>query len=330
MKKIIGIFVLVIMGSSALIYVVHDNHVSSVYPVLPGEVYRSAQLDREGVELAITSNGIRSIINLRGGNDGKQWYKDEKDVAAANNVTHHDMSFSPHGLPPRRSVRQLADLLMATEKPTLVHCKNGSDRAGLASAIAMLLQEGQSLPSVSKHVSYNYLAFDPDSTGRLFYKQYDEWLQAKGLAHTASRFRDWLDNDYVDDQGNFLYYIDTINGTVWLNGTRYEDGYSFILKRSKDDSLVIGGWAFDEKAMQPVQEVSLWLDSTHLGIAQYGVQRPGVAALYEHKGLVPSGWHYSQSLNTIANGCYALSLELTREDGTSWRSQPQARICIED
>jgi protein tyrosine phosphatase (PTP) superfamily phosphohydrolase (DUF442 family) len=329
MKKLVGTFLLIAIACSGWLYYTFTNHVKSVYTVIPDQVYRSAQLNRTSVKSAIIDKGIRSIINLRGGNTSKQWYRDEVEVSETLGVVHHDLSFRPQGLPVRRSVRELARLLQITQKPVLVHCKNGADRAGLASAIALLQQEQSSMDESAEHVSIKFMAFDPDSTGKLFYQQYSDWLREKGFSHSVEQFARWLEQDYIDDRGNFLYYIDAINNTTWKNGTQYEDGYSFKLVRHKDNALALGGWVFDEQKTAPVEKVELFLDNEIAGVARYGLPRADVAAAFQLSDLSEIGWHYSKPLEEIGDGCYQLSLAFIGQNGRRWHSPPQARICIE-
>src|SRR5262249_3162393 len=62
--------------------------------VVAGEVYRSAQLDRGDLDYAIAKYGIKTIINLRGAADGKDWYDDELRAAAAGGATVHSIGMS--------------------------------------------------------------------------------------------------------------------------------------------------------------------------------------------------------------------------------------------
>ena len=64
------------------------------HPITPGEAYRSAQLDRDELEYYIKKYNIRSIINLRGENPNKPWYKEEAQVSAELNVAHYNISLA--------------------------------------------------------------------------------------------------------------------------------------------------------------------------------------------------------------------------------------------
>src|SRR4051794_32961625 len=60
--------------------------VGNFHTIIPGRAYRSAQLSGDDLRDAIKSNGIRTIINLRGRNPWMDWYKDECAIAHELNV----------------------------------------------------------------------------------------------------------------------------------------------------------------------------------------------------------------------------------------------------
>jgi protein tyrosine/serine phosphatase len=105
------------------------------HEVLPGKLYRSAQLSGERLGEEIDRYGIKTVINLRGENAGKGWYDDEVRATVAHGATHVDFGMSASkDLTPEKTQRLLA-LLKTAEQPILVHCMSGADRTGLASVI---------------------------------------------------------------------------------------------------------------------------------------------------------------------------------------------------
>lgn len=328
MKKTLTLLVLVIITFSTLSYLVYLKHINSVYDVIPGKVFRSAQLDKDAIESTVNGKGIRSIINLRGENPGNEWYRDEIEISESLGVLHHDLRFSSMGLPPRNSVKKLINLLQTAERPVLVHCKAGADRAGLASIIALLLHDTSGLDEIAKHVSMRYLALRPESTGKLFYKQYSDWLMMSKTRHTTKQFLKWLETEYVDDKGNLSYYIDKISGIAWKNGKKYTDGFSFIVDRKKTDMLTINGWLFDRKLGNLVKRIEILMNSKPVGNVQYGQSRPDVAKVF-NSSVLNTGWNFRKSLRGFRNGCYDLALGVERLDGSRWVTPPEARICLQ-
>ncbi len=105
------------------------------HEVLPGQLYRSAQLSGARLGEEIDRYGIKTVINLRGENVGKGWYDDEVAATAAHGATHVNFGISARkDLTPEKT-QQLLTLLKTAEQPILVHCMSGADRTGLASVI---------------------------------------------------------------------------------------------------------------------------------------------------------------------------------------------------
>jgi hypothetical protein len=75
----------------------------------------------------------------------------------------------------------------------LIHCQWGSERTGLVSAFATLLQPGATLADAQSQFSIRHL-FVPVKDGKLMLAhldQYAAWLQNHGWTHSPERFRTW-------------------------------------------------------------------------------------------------------------------------------------------
>ena len=48
--------------------------------VVPGRVYRSAQLSGEALSARIREHGVRTVLNLRGPNPDETWYRRERQA----------------------------------------------------------------------------------------------------------------------------------------------------------------------------------------------------------------------------------------------------------
>src|SRR5262249_32009458 len=49
----------------------------NVHTVVPGQVYRSGQLDPDELERTVRAYGVRTVVNLRGRGDPAPWYVNE-------------------------------------------------------------------------------------------------------------------------------------------------------------------------------------------------------------------------------------------------------------
>lgn len=148
-------------------YFMHLQSNGNFHTIAEGEAYRSAQPTGADLVKWATENGIRSVINLRGPHEGTPWYDDEIAASDALGLRHYDFGMSASkGLTTDQAVRLVA-LMRAAPKPVLIHCKAGSDRTGLASALYLAdrgssedLAEGQ-ISLRFGHVSIPYTAAWP-------------------------------------------------------------------------------------------------------------------------------------------------------------------------
>jgi len=312
------------VGAAYYFFVARDN----LHAVVKDQVYRSAQLDQETLSEVIERHDIRSIINLRGNHPSKAWYKEERSTANKYGVKLYDIDLSAIGLPPVTDVVKLKRLLQNVDTPILVHCRGGADRTGMASALVLLLDDETSLETAWQQLSFKYYNFMPRSIGKLLLSQYQDWLANTKLTHSSNRFALWLENDYVDENGNLRFYIDQINHVMWKRGTQYEDGYKYIIDRDVSPELEISGWAFDIHNQRLVKGVDIYLGKQLLGSADYGYAYAGVAGYFRNDLYMDSGWMFRAPIHDLNAGCYDLFLEIKRLDATTWRSTPQARICL--
>ena len=105
-----------------------------------GGVIRAAQMSPADLAGTIEARGVRSILNLRGEHPGQAWWQEERAVAEAHGVQYISVSLSARHKPDLAAMRHLAALMRDAPKPLLIHCLQGADRTGLASAIYELSQ----------------------------------------------------------------------------------------------------------------------------------------------------------------------------------------------
>lgn len=108
--------------------------VGNFHTVVPGQLYRSAQLDAGQIAEMQKTYGIKTIINLRGPSSAR-WYTQEVAEAERLGVNHIDFTLSAQRELTQQQVEELVALMRDAPKPILVHCKGGSDRSGIASAL---------------------------------------------------------------------------------------------------------------------------------------------------------------------------------------------------
>ncbi|MDL2409180.1 tyrosine-protein phosphatase [Rhizobium calliandrae] len=116
-------------------YLAVVNLGDNFHPVIPGELYRSAQLTPKQLETYVHNNGIRTIVNLRGENKNQTWYDQEIDAARRLGVEHIDFKMSASQILTADRADQLVSILRSAPKPILIHCQAGADRTGLVAVI---------------------------------------------------------------------------------------------------------------------------------------------------------------------------------------------------
>lgn len=172
---------------------------SNRHAVIPGKVYRCAQPTGDDLRQQVRALGIRTVLNLRGTTPWDPWYRDEAGTTHALNVSQEDVTLSAQALPPPAELRRVVEVLDRTEYPVLVHCKQGADRTGLVSAVALLLYTDATLAEAKRQLWPLYGHWPVGRTVAMdrFFDLYAGWLAARGEGHSRERFRHWVLAEYT-------------------------------------------------------------------------------------------------------------------------------------
>lgn len=170
----------------------------NVHEVQAQRVYRSSQLSPVRQARLIASARIRTVVNLRGCCADFAWYQAECAVSHNAGVAQEDVFLSATRLPAPSEVRQLLAVLLHTEYPILLHCRQGVDRTGLAAVMVQLLCDGVSLPEALQQLSvrYGYVPCNGTQKMRRFFGLYEQWLAAHEINHSPVLFRHWAEREY--------------------------------------------------------------------------------------------------------------------------------------
>lgn len=174
--------------SLGLVYLLTKDN---IHAVIPGEVYRSAQLDDAKFSKLIEKYQLKSILNLRGAHPDKAWFKAEMKVSQAYGIKHYDLPMRAHKAPSAEQLTQLLHILKTAPRPLLIHCKAGADRTGLASALTLILN-GAPLRQAKHQYAMTYWVLASDSVSKLFFPRYERWLKARGLEHSLNEFNRFI------------------------------------------------------------------------------------------------------------------------------------------
>jgi protein tyrosine/serine phosphatase len=135
------------------------------HEVVAGQLYRSNQPSVEELARYAKDHGIRTVINLRGANESKAWYRDEVETSRELGLNHIEFGMSASQELDMNRVNELVSIMRDAPKPILIHCKAGADRTGLATALYLsrvaLLGEKEAESQLSVrygHIGIPYLS----------------------------------------------------------------------------------------------------------------------------------------------------------------------------
>jgi protein tyrosine/serine phosphatase len=153
--------------------------------------WRSAQPAPRDIG-AMARMGIRTIVNLRGERDCGAF---RLQVAACrkHGIRMEELVVKSRAAPTREQVHEANALFARIEHPILMHCKSGADRAGLGSALYLILHEGRPVEQAAAQLSARYGHFRQADTGIIdaFFRRYVEDARTRPMP-----FLQWVDTVY--------------------------------------------------------------------------------------------------------------------------------------
>ena len=138
--------------------------------------------------------GIRTIVSLRAGSFGGDHL--EREACARQGLAFERVIMRSRAAPLHESLREAMAVFPRLERPVLLHCKSGADRAGLATALYLMIVEGVSARDAKAQLSLRYGHFSSGRTGILdaFLAAYEETGEAEGIP-----FAEWVERVYDPD-----------------------------------------------------------------------------------------------------------------------------------
>ncbi|HUU32276.1 MAG TPA: tyrosine-protein phosphatase [Phycisphaerae bacterium] len=180
-------------------YIVYILYITNGFDfVVRGKVYRSAQPDKETMTRWVVKYGIKTIVNLRAGitDDPNDPVALAAEKAGAMTIF---ICLPNTKLPKSPNLMYLADVIETAPEPILLHCREGADRTGLASAMAAMALGGKSYDRAREQMGIRHLHLYTDSTrigGVLL--QYEDYCRARGSGTGGwKEFRHWIFNVYL-------------------------------------------------------------------------------------------------------------------------------------
>ncbi|WP_138468001.1 tyrosine-protein phosphatase [Poseidonocella sp. HB161398] len=140
--------------------------------------------------------GIRTIINLRGQKQHSP-YLFEREACARFGIEMLDIELSARKLVPRDELLNLVALMRRAERPMLMHCKSGSDRAGFAAVLYLAVVDGRPIAEARRQLHWKYLHLRSTDTGILDHvlDTYEADSRASGQS-----LEDWIATRYDHEE----------------------------------------------------------------------------------------------------------------------------------
>jgi protein tyrosine phosphatase (PTP) superfamily phosphohydrolase (DUF442 family) len=157
--------------------------------------YRSAQPAPHQIR-SMARLGIRTIVNLRGERlCGSYWL--EQAACQRHGIKLVNYQVRSRAAPSLEELRGARDLFDRIEYPMLMHCKSGSDRAGLMSVLYRHLKEGVPMEEAVKQLSLRYGHVRQADTGVLdaFFERYLADVRLQPMP-----FFEWVETVYDPEE----------------------------------------------------------------------------------------------------------------------------------
>ena len=144
----------------------------------------------------IAALGVKTVINLRGARVcGSYWL--EQSACARHGMKLVDYQVRSRAAPSREELLGARDVLASVEYPILLHCKSGADRAGLMSAMYMIVREGVSVAEAKQQLALRFGHIRQSDTGILDYF-FERYLADN--ARSPMAFFEWVERVYDPEE----------------------------------------------------------------------------------------------------------------------------------
>ncbi|MDC0042951.1 protein tyrosine phosphatase, partial [Paracoccaceae bacterium] len=133
-----------------------------------------------------------AVLNLRGFTQ-QSYALFEEDSCQNLGLDLISVPLSGSSAPQPEKLLEIIDIMDKIPKPFVLHCKSGADRAGLVSAMYLIVQKKLSVTEAKKQLSFKYLHLDFTKTGILDYilDVFSQRLKIENID-----FLDWVKREY--------------------------------------------------------------------------------------------------------------------------------------
>lgn len=157
-----------------------------------GQMWRGNQPDPDRIRW-LADQGFRTILNLRGVQPGRSYYDLEHWAAKKHGLNVIDLGWGSREAPFVERIEKLIEVFSTIEYPAFMHCKSGSDRAGIVAVLYLILHEGRPVEEAISHLSLKYGHVKQGKTGMLdhFFQLYLDRNAREPIG-----FLEWVRTEY--------------------------------------------------------------------------------------------------------------------------------------
>lgn len=184
-QRVLGVFEILFIDHAIFRIVYANRH------RVDAALWRSSQ-PTPGQVATLARRGIRTIVNLRGRRDCAS-YVAEATACRRHGVALVDFPINSRELPSPERLHAIRAMLADVDYPALIHCKVGSDRAGMMAALYLLIHRGRSAEEALDQLSLRFGHVKQSKAGVLdrFFESYRTFRD-----ETGAGFFDWVNSDY--------------------------------------------------------------------------------------------------------------------------------------
>lgn len=160
--------------------------------VVPGLLYRSAQLSPRELDEVVDRYGIRYVVSLRKFDPPAPELRAEIEHLDARGIRHDNVAMSPTRLPKPEALAELLSRFDHGPYPLMLHCEEGVDRTGLATVVWLVVHAGRSLSEARARelsLESGYFAFGQAHAMDEFFELYESSARGQDL-------RSWILDTY--------------------------------------------------------------------------------------------------------------------------------------
>ncbi len=165
--------------------------------ILSEEIYLSSQPTKKKLLKFINKYKIKSVINLRGENEGKRWFEEERDFLEEKNILFFNLKLSKDKDFPRWEALKFLKIFEEIKYPVLIHCRDGYDRSYFFAKLLMNLKD----KDLGKR-------FYKEAKIWSFFESYKSFLKEKNIVENSKNLKYFIEKEYIPEDFKYSLFFE--------------------------------------------------------------------------------------------------------------------------